>query len=115
MQAPQTAILLRIFVGERDRHGHDPLYEAIVVKAREQGLSGATALRGVLGFGASSVLHTAKLLELSDDLPMVVEIVDTEEKVRGFLPVLDGMMSSGLVTLEKVQVLRYGGPSRDVA
>ena len=108
MDSPQTAVLLRIFLGERDSLHHVPLHEAIVVKAREHGLSGATALRGVLGYGASSVLHTAKLLELSDDLPMVVEMVDTEEKIRAFLPALDGMMSSGLVTLEKVEVLQYG-------
>lgn len=110
MQAPQEATLVRIFVGERDRHGHAPLYEAIVLKAREHGLAGATVLRGVLGYGASSVLHTAKILELSDDLPMVVEIVDAEEKIQAFLQTLDGMMSSGLVTMEKVRVLQYGKP-----
>jgi len=112
MQAQQQATLLRLFVGERDRHGHQPLYEAIVTKAREHGLAGATVLRGLLGYGASSVLHTAKILELSDDLPMVVEIVDTEEHIQKFLPVLDGMLSSGLVTLEKVRVLQYGTPGR---
>jgi hypothetical protein len=112
MQAQQEATLLRLFVGERDRHGHQPLYEAIVMKAREQGLAGATVLRGLLGYGASSVLHTAKILELSDDLPMVVEIVDSEEHIQSFLPVLDGMMSSGLVTLEKVRVLQYGLPGK---
>jgi len=108
MQVPENAVLLRVFVGERDRHGHQPLYEAIVVEARKAGLAGATVLRGLQGFGASSVLHTAKLLELSDDLPMVVEIVDAGEKIEAFLPVLDGLMASGLVTLEKVRVLRYG-------
>jgi hypothetical protein len=112
MQAQQQATLLRLFVGERDRHGHQPLYEAIVTKAREHGLAGATVLRGLLGYGASSVLHTAKILELSDDLPMVVEIVHTEENIQRFLPVLDGMLSSGLVTLEKVRVLQYGTPGR---
>ena len=112
MQPEQQATLLRVFVGERDRHGHQPLYEAIVNKAREQGLAGATVLRGLSGFGASSVLHTAKLVELSDDLPMVVEIVDTEEHIQQFLPVLDDMMSSGLVTLEKVRVLQYGLPKK---
>jgi hypothetical protein len=112
MQAQQQATLLRLFVGERDRYGHQPLYEAIVTKAREHGLAGATVLRGLLGYGASSVLHTAKILELSDDLPMVVEIVDTEENIQKFLPVLDGMLSSGLVTLEKVRVLQYGTPGR---
>jgi PII-like signaling protein len=112
MQPEQQATLLRVFVGERDRHGHHPLYEAIVTKAREHGLAGATVLRGLSGFGASSVLHTAKLVELSDDLPMVVEIVDTEEHIEQFLPVLDDMMSSGLVTLEKVRVLQYGLPKK---
>ena len=112
MQPDTQATLLRLFVGERDRHGHQPLYEAIVTKAREQGLAGATVLRGLLGFGASSVLHTAKLVEISDDLPMVVEIVDAEEKIEKFLPVLDDMLSSGLVTLEKVRVLQYGLPKK---
>jgi uncharacterized protein len=112
MQPEQQATLLRLFVGERDRHGHQPLYEAIVTKAREQGLAGATVLRGLLGYGASSVLHTAKLVEISDDLPMVVEIVDTEEKIEKFLPVLDDLMASGLVTLEKVRVLQYGMPKK---
>ena len=110
MQIPHEATLLRLFVGERDRHGHQPLYEAIVTTARENGLAGATVLRGLIGYGCSTVLHTAKLLELSDDLPMVVEIVDSEEKIQAFLPVLDQMMSSGLITLEKVRVLQYGSP-----
>jgi PII-like signaling protein len=110
MRAQQEATLLRLFLGERDRYGHEPLYEAIVARARERGLAGATVLRGLLGYGASSVLHTAKLLELSDDLPMVVEIVDVDERIQSFLPVLDGMLSSGLVTLEKVRVVRYGAP-----
>ena len=108
MQTPQQAVLLRIFFGEDDKHQHLPLYEAIVLKAREMHLAGATVLRGPMGFGRSSRLHTAKILRLSEDLPVVVEIVDSEEKVNAFLPVLDGMMTSGLVTLEKVQVLRYG-------
>jgi PII-like signaling protein len=112
MQPQQQATLLRLFCGERDRHGHQPLYEAIVTKAREHGLAGATVLRGALGYGASSKLHTAKLLELSDDLPIVVEIVDSDERIQSFLPLLDAMMSSGLVTLEKVRVLRYGLPGK---
>ena len=112
MQPEQQATLLRLFIGERDRHGHQPLYEAIVTKAREQGLAGATVLRGLLGYGASSVLHTAKLVEISDDLPMVVEIVDAEEKIEKFLPLLDDLMASGLVTLEKVRVLQYGMPKK---
>jgi PII-like signaling protein len=108
MQIPRDAMLLRIFLGEDDKAGHQPLYEAIVLKAREKQLAGATVLRGPMGFGHSSHLHTAKILRLSEDLPIVVEIVDSEEKIRGFLPELDGVMGSGLVTLEKVQVLHYG-------
>lgn len=108
MQIPKDALLLRIYCGEDDRCGDQPLYEAIVMKAREHHLAGATVLRGSLGFGHSSRIHTTKVLRLSQDLPMVVEIVDTEAKITGFLPVLDTMIGSGLVTLEKVQVLRYG-------
>jgi PII-like signaling protein len=108
MQIPKDAMLLRIFVGESDRFEHKPLYEAIVLKARELHLGGATVLRGPMGFGHSSRLHTAKILRLSFDLPVVIEIVETEAKIKEFLPVLDGMMSSGLITLEKVQVLQYG-------
>ena len=108
MQVPRDAVLLRIFIGEDDRHQHLPLYEAIVLKAREQHLAGATVLRGPMGFGHSSRLHTAKVLRLSEDLPMVVELVDSEEKISAFLPLLDGMMGSGLVTIEKVKVLQYG-------
>ena len=109
MQIPHEAILLRIFIGESDRWEHKPLYEAIVLKARELHLAGATVLRGPMGFGKSSRLHTAKILRLSMDLPLVIEIVDTEEKVRAFLPVLDGMIKGGLVTLERVQVIEYRG------
>ena len=108
MQIPQQAVLLRIFIGENDKAGGAPLYEAIVLKARELHLAGATVLRGGMGFGHSSRLHTTKILRLSEDLPLVIEIVDSEEKIDGFLPVLDGMMGSGLITLEKVQVLHYG-------
>lgn len=108
MQLPRNAMLLRIFFGEADRYHGRPLYEAIVLKARECHLAGATVLRGPMGFGASSRLHTAKILRLSADLPFVIEIVDSEEKIEQFLPELDPMMSSGLVTLEKVQVLVYG-------
>ena len=115
MPPHQDAVLLRIFVGENDRHGHRPLYEAIVLSAREAQLAGATVLRGPMGFGHSSHLHTSKILRLSGDLPFVIEIVDSEEKVRAFLPVLETMMGSGLVTLEKVQVIRYGGPADDPA
>jgi hypothetical protein len=105
---PEEAVLLRIFFGENDRHGHLPRYEAIVLKAREMHLAGATVLRGAMGFGHSSHIHTSKILRLSNDLPLVVEIVDSKEKIDAFIEVLDGMMTSGLVTLEKAQVLRYG-------
>jgi PII-like signaling protein len=108
MDIPRDAVLLRVFFGEDDRYEHQPLYEAIVLKAREAHLGGATVVRGAMGFGRSSRLHTAKILRLSYDLPIVVEIVDTEDKIRDFLPILDKMMSSGLVTLEKAQVLQYG-------
>jgi PII-like signaling protein len=108
MQIPHESILLRIFLGEADRCGHQPLFEALVLKARELGLAGATVLRGPMGFGKSSRLHTAKILRLSEDLPVVVEIVDSEEKIQNFLPVIASMMGSGLVTLEKVKVLQYG-------
>jgi PII-like signaling protein len=107
MQIPHEAVLLRIFLGESDRWEHKPLYEAIVLKARELHLAGATVLRGPMGFGKSSRLHTAKILRLSLDLPLVIEIVDTEEKIQAFLPVLDEMMKGGLVTLERVRVIDY--------
>ena len=115
MQIPHDAVLLRIFFGEEDKAGHLPLYEAIVLKARERHLGGATVLRGHVGFGHSSRVHTTKILRLSQDLPIVVEIVDSQEKIYAFLPVLDEMMSSGLVTLEKVQVLQYGVSNERVA
>lgn len=107
MNLPEDAVLLRIFVGESDRWKHQSLYEAIVMKARELHLAGATVLRGSMGFGAASRIHTAKILRLSMDLPLVIEIVDTEEKVNTLLPALDEMMGSGLVTLEKVKVIHY--------
>lgn len=110
MELPRDAILLRIFFGEDDRFERRPLHEAIVLKAREMHLAGATVLRGPIGFGHSSRIHTTKIIRLSQDLPIVIEIVDTQDKIDAFLPVLDGMMSSGLVTLEKVQVLQYGKP-----
>ena len=108
MQIPRDAILLRIFFGEDDKFGRRPLHEAVVLKAREMHLGGATVLRGHVGFGHSTRLHTTKILRLSQDLPLVVEIVDSQEKIDQFLPVLDTMMTSGLVTIEKVQVLQYG-------
>src|SRR3979411_1560342 len=107
MQIPEDGYLLRIFVGESDRHGHRPLYESIVLQAREAGLAGATVLRGVMGFGKHSILHTAKILRLSEDMPMVIEIVDSLEKIEGFLPRLDELIKDGLVTLEKVRVIHY--------
>ena len=107
MNIPEDGYLLRIFVGESDRHGHRPLYETIVLEAREAGLAGATVLRGVMGFGKHSVLHTAKILRLSEDLPMVVEIVDSLEKIEKFLPLLDRMITDGMVTLEKIRVIQY--------
>jgi uncharacterized protein len=107
MQPVQEAVLLRIFLSEGDRWKHQPLYEAIVLRARAAGLAGATVLRGPLGYGKSSVLHTAKILRLSLELPLVIELVDKEDKVRAFLPALDEMMRGGLVTLEKVQVIHY--------
>ena len=111
MELPREATLLRIFIGESDRWHHKPLFEAIVLRAREMHLAGATVLRGPMGFGASSRLHTTKILRLSEDLPLVIEIVDSEDKINEFLPLLDGIMSSGLITLEKVQVLQYGTQS----
>lgn len=107
MKIPEEGYLLRVFVGESDKHGHVPLYEAIVSKARETGLAGATVLRGVMGFGRHSVMHTAKILRLSEDLPMIVEIVDSLEKIEAFLPILDTMVLEGLVTLEQVRVIHY--------
>src|SRR6266481_5351191 len=103
MKLPDQAELLRIFVGESDKHGHRPLYEVIVEEARKRGMAGATVLRGTLGFGAHSRIHSAKILRLSEDLPMVVEIVDTAERIEAFLPDLDEMMDEGLVTVEKVR------------
>ena len=108
MQIPREAVLLRIFLGENDKFHRLPLHEAIVLKAREMHLAGATVLRGHIGFGHSSRIHASKFLRLSQDLPVVVEIVDSREKIDAFLPVLDGMMSSGLITLERAEVLQYG-------
>jgi uncharacterized protein len=108
VQIPRDAILLRIFFGEDDKFNNRPLHEAIVLKAREMQLGGATVLRGHIGFGHSSRIHTSKILRLSQDLPVVIEIVDSQSKIDAFLPVLDEMMTSGLVTIEKVQVLQYG-------
>ena len=111
MILPREGHLLRIFIGESDRHEGLPLYEWIVRRAREQGLAGATVLRGLEGFGAHSRLHTAKLLRLSSDLPIVVEIVDTIAKIEAFLPVIDGAVREGLATIERVDIRFYrSGP-----
>ena len=112
MKIPEEGYLLRIFIGESDRWHGKPLYEAIVLKAREQHLAGATVLRGPMGFGKSSRLHTAKILRLSTDLPIVIEIVESEEKIQAFLPTLDRMIGGGLITLEKVKVIEYRGEAR---
>jgi PII-like signaling protein len=107
MKLSRDAMLLRIFIGEDDKADHKPLYEAIVLKAREMHLAGATVLRGPLGFGQSSVLHTTKIVRLSQDLPIVIEIIDTEEKINGFVDAIESIMGSGLMTLEPVKVVQY--------
>ena len=109
MKLEGEGVLLRIYIGEQDKWHHQPLYEAIVYKAREMELAGATVLRGPMGFGAHSRLHTAKILRLSEDLPVLIEIVDKQEKIDAFIPELDKMVVDGLVTLEKVQVIKYQG------
>ena len=113
MMLPEEGQLLRIMIGENDRDGKQPLYEWIVRKARESGLAGATVLRGLEGFGAHSRVHTAKILRLSSDLPIVIEIVDTQEKIAQFLPLIDDAITEGLATLEKVKIRFYrGGKSK---
>jgi len=109
MTLPSSGQILRIYIGESDRWHHQPLYEAIVLKARELKMAGATVLRGAMGFGATSHLHTAKILRLSMDLPVVIEIVDTPEKIAGFLPFLDEVVNDGLVTIEDVRIVKYHG------
>jgi hypothetical protein len=108
--------LLRIFVGESDRRGSQPLYTAIVESARKQGLSGATVFKGIEGFGGHSVVHAARVFDLSTDLPILIEIVDTEEKIRAFIPLLDDLVQEGLVTLESVEIIHYksGSPKDPV-
>lgn len=105
-------VLARVFIGEADMWEHRPLYHALVERLRREGFAGATVLRGILGFGARSVLHTSHILDLSGDLPLVVEVVDTDERIQSLIPILDEMVPSGLVTLEKVRVLRYGDGKR---
>jgi uncharacterized protein len=107
MKISEEGQLLRVFIGESDKWEGKPLYEALVLKAREMGLAGATMLRGLMGYGAASRVHTAKILRLSEDLPVIVEIVDSQEKIASFLPVIDEMIQEGLVTLEGVQVILY--------
>ena len=107
MKIPEDGYLLRIFIGESDRHHGQPLYEAIVRKARELQMAGATVLRGPMGFGAHSRLHTAKILRLSEDLPIVIEIVDRKDRIDTLLPFIDDVVQEGLVTLERVQVIKY--------
>jgi len=104
---PKEGKLLRIFIGENDQYEHSPLYEWIIQKARKHGLAGATALRGLAGFGANSRLHTAKILRLSNDLPIIVEIIDTDEKIDAFLPIIDHAIQSGLTTVEKADICFY--------
>lgn len=116
MENNGNAKLLRIFIGESDKAGHQPLYEAIVFEAKKQSLSGATVTRGIMGFGANSKVHTAKLFEISADLPLVIEIVDTEEKIREFVKTVEQLFeqtkSGGLITLEKAEVIRYRAGKR---
>ena len=107
MKLPSEANLLRIFIGEADRFEGKPLFEAIVNLARQRGMAGATVLRGLMGFGADSRMHSAKILRLSEDLPIVIEIIDKSENIESFLPVLDNMIKEGLVTLEKIRVIAY--------
>ena len=109
MSLAREGKLLRVFIGDADHHHGRPLHDVIVERARAAGLAGATVLKGSLGFGASSVIHTARVLRLSDDLPVVIEMVDSEEKIDSFLPVLDELVTGGLVTLERVQVIAYRG------
>jgi len=115
MKLPSEGYLLRIFIGESDRWHHKPLYEAIVLKARELGMAGATVLRGPMGFGANSRVHTAKILRLSEDLPLIIEIVDTKERIDLLLPHIDQMVQEGLVTLEPVHVILYRHNSKPEA
>ena len=107
MKIPESGCLLRIFIGESDRWNGKPAYEAIVLKAREAGLAGATVLKGTMGFGAHSRLHTVKILRLSEDLPIVIEIIDAEEKIKAFLAEIDQIVREGLITMEPVQVIKY--------
>jgi len=110
MKIPAEGMLLRVFIGESDKHEGRPLYEVIVAEARRRGLAGATVWKGFMGFGAHSRMHTAKILEMSQDLPIVIEIVDASEKIEEFLPVLDGLVAEGLVTVEPARIILYRAP-----
>lgn len=115
MMMQRDGYALKVYVGERDKHGHVPLYEWIIQQAREQGLAGATAFRGIEGFGAHSQVHTTKILRLTDDLPILIEIIDTKEKIESFLPILDKAMPEGLATLQTVEIRLYrsGSPPKN--
>jgi len=113
MRLPSEALLLRVFIGESDKFDGRPLYEVIVEAARKRGMAGATVSRGFLGFGANSRIHTSKVLRLSEDLPVIVEIIDAEDKIDAFLPELDKMVGEGLVTIEKVRIIVYRHNSKD--
>ncbi|MHC1596448.1 MAG: DUF190 domain-containing protein [Candidatus Syntropharchaeales archaeon] len=113
MKLPKEGLLLRIFIGEMDSYKGKPLYEQIVLKARELNLAGATVTRGIMGFGANSRLHTAKLLRLSEDLPIVIELVDSEENINKLLPFVDEIFEEGLITIEKIKVIKYRHSNRD--
>lgn len=114
MTLPNAALLLRIYLGEAERHGASPLFEALVMKARDMGLAGATVLRGPMGFGHSGELHTTKILDLSSNLPLVIEIVDVRERIEPYLDAVQDMLVSTLVTLEKVRVVQYGKTRHEV-
>lgn len=113
MKLPSEGKLLRIFIGDSDRFEGRPLYEWLVIRAKEQGLAGATVLRGLMGFGANSRVHTAKIMRLSEDLPIIIEVVDTEEKIRAFLSDIEGVIKEGLVTIEKADVQIYRSSTRN--
>ena len=112
MRIDGTALLVRIYIGEADRHDGNPLYQSIVAFLRDRGIAGATVFRGIEGYGANARLHTTRLLRLSEDLPILIEVVDREDRIREILPELDAMVVDGLVTLERIEVVAYRGTSR---
>lgn len=113
MRIESPALLARIYIGESDRHGGMPLYEAIVRLLRERGIAGATVLRGIEGYGRAARLHTARILRLSEDLPILVEVVDNEDRLRAVLPEIDAMVQGGLITLENIEVMTYRSPDQE--